>query len=67
MVDPYSSNLGCRSVRFRSDTSSCLIVVSPRGINQTKETAGMNVFFYQSNDVSFPDKPLIKTVAILVS
>jgi hypothetical protein len=30
--------------------SSCLIVVSPRGSNETKETAGMNGFSYQGND-----------------
>ena len=65
-------NLGCRSVRFRSATfqistnprSSCLIVASPRGINEAKETAGMNGFFLSKQCVFFfRDKPLIETIA----
>ena len=53
-------NSGCRSVKFRSATfqisknpsGSCLTVVSPRGSNEAKDTAGMNVFCsYQSNAI----------------
>ena len=65
-------NLGRRSVRFRSDTfqiskepkknrSSCLIVVSPRGSNETKETAHEQFFSIKAM-VFFRDKPLIETI-----
>jgi hypothetical protein len=56
----HCSQFGLRSVRVRSNTfqiskkknprSSYLIVVSPRGSNETKETVGMNGVSYQGND-----------------
>jgi hypothetical protein len=69
-------NLGCRSIGFRSATfhiskiqksknknkSSCLIVESPRGSNEAKETAGMNCFSIKAMQFS-RDKPLIETMA----
>ena len=49
--------LGLGPLPFKSQNipqksrSSCLIAVSPRGSNEAKETAGMTVFFYQSNAI----------------
>jgi len=37
-------------------------VVSPRGSNEAKETAGMNVYFL-SKQCFFLDKPLFETMA----
>ena len=54
-VDP----LGLDPLPFKSQKipktprSSCLTVVSPRGSNEAKETAGMNGFSYQSTAVFF--------------
>ena len=68
-------NLGCRSdplgldptpFKFqKKNRNSCLIVISPRGSNEAKETAGMNVFVSIKAFFSyfFRDKPLIENTA----
>ena len=51
-VDPLGLGpLPFKSQKTQKSQSSCLIAVSPRGSNEAKETAGMTLFFYQSNTI----------------
>ena len=53
-VDPLGLDpLPFKSQKITNPRSSCLTVVSPRGSNEAKETAGMNGFFLSKQCVFF--------------